>query len=155
MENEYTRYEVLDYIKEMRDATPEEIRFIGVESLKMLFLSLFRFGLSNPVSKDALLVLKEFLINCKIENDIFSIIWKNIDRMDISDAMEYLYYLDDLSRKTFLYYYDKVLPDMECAIQINDINRAKRAKYDFNMLIDEENPLEEVYSLIKKNSQQL
>ena len=44
---------------------------------------------------------------------------------------------------------------MECAIQINDINRAKRAKYDFNMLIDEENPLEEVYSLIKKNSQQL
>ena len=155
MENEYTRDKVLDYIKEMRDTTPEEIKFIGVESLKMLFLSLFRFGLSNPVSKDALLVLKEFLINCKIENDIFSIIWKNIDRMDISDAMEYLYYLDDLSRKTFLYYYDKVLPDMECAIQINDINRAKRAKYDFNMLIDEENPLEEVYSLIKKNSQQL
>ena len=76
MENEYTRDNVLDYIKEMRDTTPEEIKFIGVESLKMLFLSLFRFGLSNPVSKDALLVLKEFLINCKIENDIFSIIWK-------------------------------------------------------------------------------
>ncbi len=155
MENEYTRDKVLDYIKEMRDTTPEEIKFIGVESLKMLFLSLFRFGLSNPVSKDALLVLKEFLINCKIENDIFSIIWKNIDRMDISDAMEYLYYLDDLSRKTFLYYYDKVLPDMETAIKMNEIYRVKRAKYDFKMLKDEEKPLEEVYSLIKKNIQQL
>ena len=155
MENEYTRDTVLEIIKEMIDTTPEEIKFIGVWSLKMLFLSLFRFGLSNPVSKDALLVLKEFLINCKIENDIFSIIRKNIDRMDISEAMDYLYYLDDLNEITFRYYYEKVLPDMECAIQINDINRAKRAKYDFNMLIDEENPLEEVYSLIKKNSQQL
>ena len=80
---------------------------------------------------------------------------ENIDRMDTSVAMEYLYYLDDLSRKTFLYYYDKVLPDMETAIKMNEIYRAKRAKYNFNMLIDEENPLEEVYSLIKKNSQQL
>ena len=154
MENEYTRDKVLEYIKEMRDTTPEEIKFIGVWSLKMLFLSLFRFGLSNPVSKDALLVLKEFLINCKIENDIFSIIRKNIDRMDISEAMDYLYYLDDLSKKTFLYYYDIVFDDMETAIKMNEIYRAKRAKYNFNMLIDEENPLEEVYSLIKKNSQQ-
>ena len=80
---------------------------------------------------------------------------ENIDRMDTSVAMEYLYYLDDLSRKTFLYYYDKVLSDMETAIKMNEIYRAKRAKYNFNMLIDEENPLEEVYSLIKKNSQQL
>ena len=78
MENEYTRDKVLDYIKEMRDATPEEIRFIGVESLKMLFLSLFRFGFGNLVAKDALNVLKEFIRVCKIENDIFSIIWKNI-----------------------------------------------------------------------------
>ena len=155
METEYTRDKVLDYIKEMRDTTPEEIKLIGVESLKMLFLSLFRFGLSNPVSKDALLVLKEFLINCKIENDIFSIIWKNIDRMDISDAIEYLYYLDDLSRKTYLYYNDKVLPDMETAIIENEIYRAKRAKYDFIMLKDEEKPLEEVYSLIKNNGQHL
>lgn len=61
MGNEYTRDKVLDYIKEMRDTTPEEIKF----------------------------------------------------------------------------------------------SVAKRAKYNFNMLIDEENPLEEVYSLIKKNSQQL
>ena len=75
--------------------------------------------------------------------------------MDISVAMEYLYYLDDLSRKTFLYYYDIVLYDMEKAINEYKIYRAKRAKYNFNMLIDEENPLEEVYSLIKKNSQQL
>lgn len=155
MENEYTRDKVLEYIKEMRDTTPEEIKFIGMESLKMLFLSLFRFGLSNPVSKDALLVLKEFLINCKIENDIFSIIWKNIDRMDTSVAMDYLYYLDDLSEKTFLYYYDIVFDDMETAIKENKIYRAKRAKYDFKMLKDEEKPLEEVYSLIKKDGQHL
>ena len=154
MENEELKKEIVDFIKDRRSSTPEEVKLIRNWVWEIVFTSIFRFGFGNLVAKDALSVLKEFIRVCKIENDIFSIIWNNLDRIDVNETIDYLYYLDDLSRKTFLYYYEKVLPDMECAIQINDINRAKRAKYDFNMLIDEENPLEEVYSLIKKNSQQ-
>ena len=107
------------------------------------------------VAKDALSVLKEFIRVCKIENDIFSIIWNNSDRIDVNKTIDYLYYLDDLNEISFRYYYEKVLPDMETAIKMNEIYRAKRAKYDFKMLKDEEKPLEDVYSLINKNSQHL
>ena len=94
MENDKIKKEIIDFIKDRRSSTPEEVKLIRNWVWEIVFSSTFRFGFGNLVAKDTLSVLKEFIRVCKIENDIFSIIWNNLDRIDVNETIDYLYYLD-------------------------------------------------------------
>ncbi len=149
MDDIMLKKEILDYIKDLRKSTPEEIRMICLSCYKIAILSSITFGLNNNMFKDSLSIIKEFVDICNLESKIFDFIIENLDYYDLESTIKYLEDLDYLNEMTYLYY-DGVIADIEEAIYYKKKNCVKRRYKNFNTLLDSDYYYERIDSLRKK-----
>jgi len=101
--------------------------------LKTLLYSIIIFGCFSEITSEVLnLRLESKKINSE-ENDIFSFIKKNLDKMNYEEVLDFIEVLNDLNSETIIYYlgqYDNI----ETACDMHSENRYIRDKKSFKTL---------------------
>lgn len=129
---------LLEEIKDYEKETFNETFLIIYYSLKTYFYSLTTFGLSSPITKDCLNIIKEFIDINKYESKVFKYIINNIETIKIDIAELYIDEMNERKEREILYYY-QVLDDIEEACDMQTPYRAKRMKKDYLSIKDDEN----------------
>lgn len=141
--------ELIKDILFMKRATPDQIRKITMDGMKTYFKALAVFGPSSPITKEALVTIREMYEISKVEGKLLNFITSNLASIDISAAESVVLTLDKLNDDTYAAY-DSVLGEIEIACDTKNPNRTIKPKSGINSLITNENYKTMVVSLTER-----
>lgn len=137
-------------ISGMKQGGFNQIFLISFYSLNSYFKSIIAFGRKHPITKDNLNIIKEVYQIFLKERKLLNFILKNIGTIDINEAANAVYMLDELNDETIMYYYE-VIEDIEDACDIKDERRGKRKKSDTPTLLETNVYTNEVIALAEND----
>lgn len=103
--------------------------------LKTIIYSIIIFGYYSDITSE---VVDLYLENKKVsseENNIFSFIKKNLDKMNYDEVLDYIEMLSTLNSETIIYYLEQY-DNIETACDMHSENRYIRDKKNFKTLIE-------------------
>ena len=116
-----------DEIIEIIKVLPTNVRGVVKKGMTSYFNALKTFGPRNPITKQALISIKEILQNYKMEKVLFYFILDNIESMDYDATRDVVSTLEDLDKQT--------ISDYNCLL--DNINNACEKKDDERVLLPE------------------
>lgn len=94
------------------------------------------FGINSPVTKDCYQALKEYFQIIGAENDVLRYIKRELKNADVQEVYLLLDEITDLNEDTFIHY-DSVMEEFNLAWELNNPDRARRPKKNFNTIIED------------------
>lgn len=124
-----------DVLKLVRNHNNDEKSFLFNIFMKSYMSSIFTFGKSSNITKDTVLMWKQFKESIMEEYRIHEFLIRNYDKINYDACIRYLDSVDELNEKTFLYYL-KVLGDIQDACSTKCELRAKPINKNFSTIIE-------------------
>lgn len=149
--NENDLQELRKNINEMKQGDFNQMALITYYSLGSYFKSLVAFGRKNPITKDNLQIIKEMYQIIIKERKLLNFILKNIDEIDVSEALDAIYMLDELNDETVAYYYD-VIEDIEAACYIKEEHRGIRKQNNTPTLLESDSYAMKIMALAENDN---
>ena len=94
------------------------------------------FGINSPVTKDCYKALKEYSSIIGVENDVLRYIKRELKNADVQEVYLLLDEISDLNEETFKHY-DSVMEEFNLAWELNNPDRARRPRKNFNTIIED------------------
>lgn len=145
------KQELIDQLNFMIGAIPEELQRIVSDALWLYFKSTMRFGCTSAQATACNHVIREMSRILKEEKYLLKLILKNIDNIDLDEACDMIDTLDELNDRTYKSY-DKVLGDVETALELDNPSRTILKTENIDSLITNDTYKNQVLSLIKKEA---
>ena len=146
--NDNRKEDLIDHIYFMNETSPEEIRLILFEGLKLLLRSLVIFGIDSIQVKESVNAIKEMGQVLNEERKILKDISSNIHNSNIDEVIEQVSLLDELNIDSYRYY-DSILNEICISCDTRNKNRVIRPREGSTNFVSSEEYKKKVKKLHK------